>query len=274
MKLIPPVLAGVWCGLLAGTSFLASAAEPNALADGVKLDAPPAARQKPYAPADGQVVDVNPPAFIWVPAGPGAVYQVQVSPSDRFPAESTRTFSGIKRTVHVPGELLSPGRWFWRYGVETRSGPVFGRARPFTISATARSFPFPDLDAAARRVPHERPRLFFGGARLAQVRAAAKGELKDAVQALVQSCEKAIGEPLVAEPGYRPKEPGTGGPWQLNVMRTVLPPMRVMENCALAYLVTGDRRLGLEAKRRLLYFFSWDPEGPTSSSPTTSRRCG
>jgi hypothetical protein len=47
-------------------------------------------------------------------------------------------------------------------------------------------------------------------------------------------------------------------------MSTTRPPMDKMEQCALAYLVTGNKRLGLEAKRRLLYFFSWDPEGPTS----------
>ena len=40
--------------------------------------------------------------------------------------------------------------------------------------------------------------------------------------------------------------------------------MDVMERCALAYLVTGDEKLGQEAKRRLQHFFSWDPEGPTS----------
>ena len=47
-------------------------------------------------------------------------------------------------------------------------------------------------------------------------------------------------------------------------MRTTRPPMDVMERCALAYLITGNRRLGQEAKRRLLHFFSWDPDGPTS----------
>ena len=36
-----------------------------------------------------------------------------------------------------------------------------------------------------------------------------------------------------------------------------------METCALAHLLTGEKQLGLEAKRRILHFFSWDPEGPT-----------
>ncbi|MBI5818407.1 MAG: DUF4962 domain-containing protein [Verrucomicrobia bacterium] len=228
------------------------------------LDSPPGPTQKPYQPADGQIMEVTPPAFIWVPGGRNATYALQLSHSEFFPAEETRTFAGLTRAVFVPREPLSPGRWFWRYGVETKNGPVFGRARLFAVPKSARSFPLPDFEKVAQSVPVQRPRLFLNGAQLAKIRAAAKGELKGAVQELVKSCEKAIGEELVPEPDYQPKEPGKRGPWAVRIMSTTRPPMDKMEQCALAYLVTGDRRLGLEAKRRLLYFFSWNPEGPTS----------
>jgi hypothetical protein len=112
-------------------------------------------------------------------------------------------------------------------------------------------------------VPQERPRLFFPGQRLEEIRRWAKSELKPAIESLVRSCEREVGKELVAEPGYRPRGPESG-PWAVNVMRTTRPPMDVMERCALAYLVTGDERLGREAKRRLQHFFAWDPEGPTS----------
>ncbi|HID06597.1 MAG TPA: DUF4962 domain-containing protein, partial [Armatimonadetes bacterium] len=42
------------------------------------------------------------------------------------------------------------------------------------------------------------------------------------------------------------------------------PPMDAMERCALVYLLTGDRKYGDEAKRRILHFFSWNPNGSTS----------
>jgi len=229
-----------------------------------KLDPTPAANQKPYHPADNQTVEVTPPAFIWVTAGRDASYLLQVSQDEDFAKDHTQTFAGLKRAVFVPRETLVAGKWFWRYGVETKDGPVFGRARPFTVPTKARPFPYPDFDKAVRQVPRDRPRLFFGGERLAQVRAAAKGELKDAVRGLVRSCERAIGEKLVPEPDYMPKESLKVGPWAIRIMSTTRPPMDRMEDCALAYLLTGDKRLGLEAKRRLLYFFSWDPEGPTS----------
>ena len=51
-----------------------SASEPS-----VKLDVPPRATQKPYSPADGQVVEVTPPPFIWVPAERDSRYVLQVS---------------------------------------------------------------------------------------------------------------------------------------------------------------------------------------------------
>jgi hypothetical protein len=257
-----PVLA--MCGCLATLFFPASGAEKAKPDAKPALDLPPGPGQKPYQPADGQIMEVTPPAFIWVPVGRDATYALQLSHSEFFPPEETRTIAGLKRTVYVSKEPLSPGRWFWRYGVETKNGTVYGRARLFSVPKSARLFPLPDFNKVAQSVSKERPRLFFRGEQLARVRAAAKGELQDAVRDLVRSCERAVGEKLVPEPDYQPKEPGKRGPWAVRIMSTTRPPMDMMEQCALAYLVTGDKRLGLEAKRRLLYFFSWDPEGPTS----------
>ena len=229
----------------------------------IELDLPPTTTQKPYSPADGQIVEISPPPFIWVPSGKGRSYILQLSRSEDFPESETQSYGDLKQCVFVPREPLSAGQWYWRYGVKTDDGAEFGRARPFSVSDGARPFPFPDWDDVIQRVPLQRPRLFFPGQRLEQIRQWAKGELKPVIDSLVRSCEREIGKTLVAEPGYRPKGPEYG-PWAVNVMRTTRPPMDVMERCALAYLITGDERLGQEAKRRLQHFFSWDPEGPTS----------
>jgi hypothetical protein len=236
-----------------------------AAADGPKpaIDPIPGPTQKPYAPADGQIVEVNPPPFIWVPAKAGSTYVLEISTAKDFPQDATRSWRNLPRSVFVAQETLPAGQYFWRYGVETKSGTVLGRARPFTIPATARPFPFPKWDEVLQRIPQQRPRLFFCGARLQQVRGWAKGELKPAIDTLVASCRREIGKPLVPEPSYQPKGPEYG-PWAVHIMRTTRPPMDVMERCALAYLLTGDRPLGEEAKRRVIYFFSWDPNGPTS----------
>jgi len=249
-------------GALVGRCVIAVAL-PCANSFAIELDQPPTARQKSYSPVDGQIVEITPPPFIWVPSGKGHSYVLQLSRSEKFLEDKTQSYEDLQHCVFVPKEPLAAGQWYWRYGVKIDGGTKFGRARPFSVPNGARPFPFPDWDEVIARVPQQRPRLFFPGQRVEQIRQWAKGELKPAIDSLVRSCEREIGKELVAEPGYRPKGPERG-PWAVNVMRTTRPPMDVMERCALAYLVTGDEKLGEEAKRRLQHFFSWDPEGPTS----------
>jgi len=224
-----------------------------------KLDAPPKVSQKPYAPAHRQTVPVNPPPLLWVPAGRDATYALQVSTVKDFSSRDTRTFTKIEMSVFVPDRPLEPGNWYWRYGVQTVRGVQWSKARLFTVPRDATQFAFPDFEEAVARVPKQHPRLFFPPKRLEQVRAWARGELKSRIALLCRTCDRAIGEALVPEPP-RPRS----GPERVHVMRTTRPPMDAMERCALAYLVTGERKYGLEAKRRLLHFFSWDPNGPTS----------
>lgn len=243
-------------------------------AEGPRLDPPPGPSQKPYAPAEGEEVAVTPPPFIWVPAGRRALYYLQVSRSRDFAGAGTRTYGPLARSAFVPREPLEPGDWFWRYGVALEAGSdapgppspnvAWGRARAFRVPPGAREFAFPDLDSAIARVPVSRPRLFFPGQRLEAMRRAAREDLRGPIQSLLRSLERRVGEELVPEPGRAPSAPAERGPWAVRVMRTTRPPMDAMERCALAYLLAGDERFGREAKRRILHFFSWDPEGPTS----------
>jgi hypothetical protein len=224
----------------------------------VVLDPEPNEGQKPYSPAIGQTVAVNPPPFIWIPAPQEPEYSLQISADRSFPENGTKTFRGIRLNVFVPGEPLEPGKWFWRYGIRTDSGYQYGKARPFTVETGTREFPFPDFADVVKRVPRERPRVILTGEHLDRVRQLAQGELKPGVDSLIRAARRHVGAEIVAEP---PKP--TSGPEKVDVMRTTRPPMDAMETCALAYLLTGDKQLGLEAKRRILHFFSWDPQGST-----------
>src|SRR5690606_17646046 len=44
----------------------------------------------------------------------------------------------------------------------------------------------------------------------------------------------------------------------------VIPPCDRMESFALVYLLTDDLKYGEEARRRLLHFTSWNPDGSTA----------
>lgn len=223
--------AGILACVLAIPSAVAAEGPPV-------LDAPPAATQKPYSPADGQVVEISPPPFLWTPVKHDGAYVLEVSTAENFSAETTRTYGNLRRPVFVPREVLPPGKWFCAYGVEREARPSSdGRGRlPFRPPRGP--FPFPTGTRSSSGFRASDRGCSFP-ARLEQVRRWAGGELKPAVDALVARCRREIGKPLVAEPGVRPKGPEYG-PWAINVMRTTRPPMDVMERL----------RVGLPADRR------------------------
>jgi len=230
-----------------------------------QLDRKPSPLQRPYTPADGTVVSTNPPSFVWVPAGRNLTYCLQVSPSDDFSSLETRTDRNLDINIHSLRKPLKPGKWFWRYGVQKPDGKVkWGRTRSFSVPEDARLWPFPDLDKAIASVPRSHPRLFFLPNQIGEYRKRSRGDLRDNCRSLCRSCDRYIGQNLVPEPPHvKGSGPERGKQYQ-HIFRTTRPPMDAMERCALAYLLTGEKKYGLEARRRILHFFSWDAEGSTN----------
>ena len=229
------------------------------------LDQPPGALQAVYSPGEGEVVSVNPPPFVWVPPEEGLKYVVDVSRTADF-SGPTEHRSGL--TINTVGfsDVLEPGAWYWRYGVELESGEVqYSRARGFVVPEDAVRFPYPDVDAAMGRIARKRPRMFVPPEKLAGYRErVASGELSGYCERAFSSLDGHVGEELVAEPPYVRGTGAERGQHFAEIIRETRPPMDKMEQFALSYLVTGNEAHGLEAKRRLRHFFGWDPEGSTA----------
>ncbi len=234
---------------------------------GQELDPERGPLHRPYSPADGSIVTANPPSFIWVPAGRDLTYALQVSSSDDFLSAETRIHRDLDISIHSLQKPLEAGKWFWRYGVQKSGGSIaWSRARSFAVPEGAHLSPFPDLDKAISSVPDARPRLFFLPGQLAEYRERCTKDLADKCRSLCRRCDRHIGRELVPEPPYVEGEGAQRGKDYQNIFRTTRPPMDAMEECGLAYLLTGEKKYGLEAKRRILHFFSWDPEGSTGLS--------
>jgi hypothetical protein len=170
-------------------------------------------------------------------------------------------------SVHVPTEPMPAGCWYWRVGVRLSDDRItWGKTREFTIPPDAPIWPLPKIDAVVAKIPQPHPRLFFPHGGLETARDHCSKSIAREYAALLRSAERAIGQELIPEPEYVKKEDkGTGSPHDfVAIFRATRPPMDLMERSALAYLLSGDERFGQEAKRRLLHFFSWDPEGSTS----------
>lgn len=239
----------------------------QALGWGQELDREPRPLQRPYSPADGRTIAINPPPFVWVPAGRDLTYALQVSSSEKFPPSETRTQGDLDISIHSLEKPLEAGKWFWRYGVQKPDASIaWSRARGFAVPERAHLSPFPNLNKAISSVPGGRPRLFFLPGQVAEYRERCRKDLAEKCGSLCRRCDRHIGRELVLEPAYVKGKGAERGKDYQNIFRTTRPPMDAMQDCGLAYLLTGEKKYGLEAKRRILHFFSWDPEGSTSLS--------
>ncbi len=231
----------------------------------ITLDLLPSERQVGYSPADGESVTVNPPPFTWVQPKHELTYALEISQDSDFSSDTER-IGDIQVSTYALTHPLKSGTWYWRYGVELDGDRVlWSKVRKFRVGSSAQKFVKPKIEEVISRIPKNRPRLFVLENELASYQERAEsGDLQSIANSLKRSCKKYIGEPLVEEPPY---VQGTGperGKHYQHIFRTTRPPMDAMERCGLVYLLTGDKEYGNEAKRRLLHFFSWDPEGSTS----------
>lgn len=231
---------------------------------GQALDRQPDENEVHYAPADGDTVGVNPPAFVWLPAAGMKRYLVQYSQDPEFAPAATTTERDLDLTVFTPLATLRPGVWYWRYGFEAGDQPVLSKVRRFTIPADAVAFPRPAVDELLAHIPTVRPRIYFTPAKVAEIRADAQGKYRAMIRSVVSAADKQLGQPLYPEPPMLPKDPQERSKAYLVSFQTMRPWTGGMENCALAYICTGDRKYAEEAKRRLLHFATWDVNGGSS----------
>ncbi len=254
-----------------------------------RMDIPPNDEQVEYSPADGSVVTVNPPPFTWLPVRrdieypPGHIgyngpnekiwspvkddffYTLQIS-RDRNFNSGVITRTGIDISTHALDQYLEPGEWFWRYGAESEK-VIFSKTRSFIIQPDARKWPFPaDPKKVLESVPETRPRLFIMNDQIGSFRQRAlHGDLKETASLIKNNIDKHSGAELPAEPKYvKGIGPEFGEhSWRL-IYDATISPIDLAESFALVYLLTGDEQYGQEARRRVLHFTGWDPDGSTS----------
>ena len=252
--------------------------------------APILGRNLPYSPADGESVQLNPPPFRWLPSGAfvdppvpeqvGGVrmqrhgigmevsYRLQVARDPDFSAPLLVDLGGLKYCAEMLTAPLAPGTWYWRYGVQLQDPPlpdlpvVWSRARCFEVTLEANKWPYPD--ESRFRVPEGRPRLFVRADEEEALRhRATEGDLREDAQALLQHAASAFGEELPDEPDFLPEEMGEIIPAMGPIIWGNRPPMNAMQALGFTYALTGNEQVGAEAKRRVLHYFSWDPQGST-----------
>ena len=111
-----------------------------------------------------------------------------------------------------------------------------------------------------------RPRLFLRPDILSRLRVrCADGDLERCYLSWHDAAVREIGAKLPPEPPWLPKKQPDHSREYARAFRTVRPPTHAMQMAALVFQLGGDAAVGAEAKRRVLYYFGWDPKGPSST---------
>ncbi|MFP3903350.1 MAG: DUF4962 domain-containing protein, partial [Armatimonadota bacterium] len=231
-----------------------------------KLERPRGEYEVFRSPRDGETLGVTPPVFVWLPVEGVEEYVIQYSPDRDFEGDTTVTLT-TEGTMQVLREPLQPGTWYWRFGYDAGEplGRVFGNVREFTIASDAVAMPFPDMDELVEKIAGSgRPRILVSPDELPDLRDMARTELPEKLQALIGGCEGYFDDELLPEPEFLPESGLERRRAYHRIMVETRRFIRPMDRCAKAYLLTGEEKYGLEAKRRLMHVVSWDPEGSTA----------
>ncbi len=256
-----------------------------------QLDVPPDENQVAYSPEDGSTVNVNPPPFTWLPVKKTIVYPPDYVPYEgnefqekiwnplkedynyTFQVSKDKDFKskvitrkGIGISTFALDETLEAGEWYWRYGVENGK-TIYSKPRKFSVPEDVKEWPFPkDMKQVINSIPDGHPRLFILKEELNDYRnRASQGDLKETLSELKNEVEEYFGEELPREPKFTQGIGPEFGEhsWRL-IYDKVIPPCDRMESFALVYLLSGEEKYGQEARRRLLHFAKWNPDGSTA----------
>ncbi|WP_426447353.1 DUF4962 domain-containing protein [Paenibacillus sp. S-38] len=225
-----------------------------------------------YQPDEETILVENPPRFTWIPALPeNDRYMLQVSLSEDFPEQSTRTIRGIPYNFHTPDEVLQPGTYYWRYALElaqegsTADRTAWSRVRRFSVPAGLPETPLPSREARYAQASEAHPRLWLQADELTEFRARI-GE--DPAYAgwdvfLERSVKPWMKRGLMAEPQPYPGNKRVAKLWRQMYM-DCQEALYAVKHLSIAGAVLGDGEMTARAKAWLLHLAGWDPLGTTS----------
>lgn len=228
-------------------------------------DRAPIAGEWGYRPLEGEHVAVNPPALSWVREQDAASHTVEWAREASF--KSPVTVRGIRWSVYTHHTPLAPGRYWWRYRIETKDGTMspWSRARSFIIGRNAVAFPQPTMEELRRRIGTAHPRIFVRAADVERLREWSRGTGKAAYDALVARADALRGAVPTPEPTVRGdhRNEATRQYWWSNRVQT-LKALQEGEVLSFVWLLTREERFKAPARKRAMELAAWDPDGPTN----------
>jgi hypothetical protein len=234
------------------------------LAVAAELKPDPGARR----PRDGETPVFNPPSLLWPHESGAHTYTVQWTSQAR-PGVAV-TVGNLPFNTYTHHAPLPPGECQWRYRHADKAGKdsAWSPWRAFTVAPSAIEFPMPTRAQQRERLPGGHPRLFMRPEDVPRLRELARGGLAARFAELRGQAEKLLKRQPVPEPAARgsarnKEDVEAIKHWWPNRERAE---QACDEACTVAfvYLLSGEKKFGEAARRRILNLASWDPDGPTN----------
>ena len=247
------------------TTALPLALSPEAFAANAAFPAEPPNRALFPCPRQGATVGVTPPGFAWWRVEGAASYRLSIRNNYGRVVYDANL---LEDPVHLPPEPLPAGRYTWNVEAFGKSGERIATrgAWPFTVPEEIPELPWVDPSALLGRVPGAHPRYIFLKEDLPAIRASLRTTRRAAWEEVKARAGSLLDTPLPEPPRYHTFEGRTrqrmGYFEYFRNFRGFLD--NAMSVLALAYLMSGDERYGLAAKRILLEVETWGIGGPMS----------
>ncbi|MBN1673411.1 MAG: heparinase II/III family protein [Kiritimatiellae bacterium] len=203
------------------------------------------------SPADGDRVEVNPPAFNWLPVDSLSEFRVLVESDSGEPVLDET----VPHNYLILRRPLAPGRYRW----DVRAGDRSRGWHTFELASDAIERVVPTADQLLAKVPDFHPRHVYYPADIPWVRAHCRPQL----EALARNIDVAVAQGLPPRPAFHRAPPALARRRYGQTFRRYREYVdRNLVACALGHLFLNDTRAAEYARACLLEICDWNPEGP------------
>ncbi len=218
-------------------------------------------------PLDNHTLKISPPGFCWYPAPGASDYILRISDEAGKILYEKHTGTG---PVHLPDMLLGPGTYNWDVFALNENGKAVARRgiKSFSIADTYEKLPWMLPKELLERVPGEHSRIQYKRADLPQIKKRLNTTHKTVWKNIKTRADESLDKPAPVYPTYH---------------LTAEPTQRRMEyqkyfqyfrgfiddalyNLSLAYLMGGENKYAVAAKRILLEVTDWPTDYDDVSS--------
>ncbi|MBN8507164.1 MAG: DUF4962 domain-containing protein [Burkholderiales bacterium] len=222
-------------------------------------------------PRHCEILRYNPPRFSWrVPN------DLDVSAGWSFVLKTSSGAAVVSRQLtqasYRHSAALPAGDYEWQVSYRSKRlkvGTVVSDVRRFRVPAEAEVFLPPDGQAiATAAAAKEKPRILPAGLSFPAIRdLVSSGEYADAYRVLLYKAERALADPLPAEPAIPPaKKTSSWKKWREATQQTARFEQQDIEMLGFAWRLSGDERFREAGLARLVNIAAWAPDGATSDA--------